>query len=148
MSKKPRKVRTVRPQKKGKLTSAPTGVFVTREELLNTIGELYQKIMGAVENRVRIAELKAQMEGAKTDEVIDTIKANQIVMQDVVGKKGVYTVEEFQTAFAQYVEEKLGVVEDGKMAGNVFVHFYNVGNTPPATSTISEHVGGGPVFID
>ena len=142
MSNKPRKIKM--PQKRMKVReNIPS---ITSVDAM--IKDLYEKIMEAVERRVRIAELKSQMSTSKIEDAVDTIKANQAVTQTLIGEKGFYTQEEFQAEFAHYVENVLGVVNDGRMNGTVVVGFYNIGNVPVPTSAVQSHKGGGPVFID
>lgn len=111
------------------------------------IEAIQKNIVDSIEKRIRMAELKAQVSVTGLAERIDILHANQIVLQTLLGKKELYTAEEFQAAFEDFVINRLGIVEDGHMKGSVLIDTFNLGCISPPTHIDDFVYGRKPLFI-
>jgi len=133
----------------------PSTLGPNQEELKNKMDAVQQQfisaiqknILDSIEKRIRMAELKAQVSIAGLAEKLDVIHANQNVLQGLLGKKELYTVEEFHAAFKDFVINRIGIVEDGHMKGNIFIDTFNLGCVPPPTHIDDSIYGKKPLFI-
>jgi len=109
--------------------------------------QLYFQLREEIEARCRTSEMKSQIGVVKLSREYDVMKANQVVTQTMLGDNGIIDKELFRENFRNYILDNVGVVEDGKMRGEIIIDIFNVGTTPVPTSTISEHTGNGPTII-
>lgn len=132
---------------KGPKQKKPTGMVPTVTGKPIDLKATLDEIKNIGEKRSRSAELKGQMSNDKLVAQFEALKANQVVTQTLLKKKGIFTVEEFQEEWNGYVHNVVGVVKDGRINGTVEIDMFNIGK-PPVNTTIDNEVGTPTIFIE
>ncbi len=110
---------------------------------------IIEALQQSIEKRARYAEMKAIQQNQKLVKMIDEIKANQTVLQTILAESKIIDNKEFMKEYKKYINEVVGIVENGRIDGIILIDTFNIG--APIQSNSLEQLRikvKNPIFIN
>lgn len=109
---------------------------------------LVNGIKESTEKRVRYSELKSLHQFQKLSEMVEEIKANQVVIQTLLMENNIINRESFKKEYKKYFNEVVGIVNNGKMSGTILVDTFNIGAERKENSLRDIKTGKNPIIVN